>query len=88
MITDDRGPTRRRAAVMADVAKLADVSHQTVSRVINGSDHVKEDTRQRVLAAMRMLDYRPNAVARATATVGDRSGHLPWVAAHAGAETR
>jgi Bacterial regulatory proteins, lacI family len=34
-------PARRRAAVMADVAKLAGVSHQTVSRVINRSDHVK-----------------------------------------------
>jgi DNA-binding LacI/PurR family transcriptional regulator len=53
---------------MADVAKLAGVSHQTVSRVINGSDHVRAGTRERVLAAMRMLDYRPNSVARALAT--------------------
>jgi DNA-binding LacI/PurR family transcriptional regulator len=53
---------------MADVAKLAGVSHQTVSRVINGSEHVKDGTRERVLAAMRMLDYRPNSVARALAT--------------------
>lgn len=59
---------RRRAAVMADVAKLAGVSHQTVSRVINESEHVREETRERVLAAMRMLDYRPNSVARALAT--------------------
>ncbi|MGZ4398683.1 MAG: LacI family DNA-binding transcriptional regulator, partial [Gaiellaceae bacterium] len=59
---------RRRAAVMADVAKLAGVSHQTVSRVINESEHVREETRARVLAAMRMLDYRPNSVARALAT--------------------
>jgi len=57
-----------RRAVMADVAKLAGVSHQTVSRVINGSDQVKGDTRERVLSAMRMLDYRPNSVARALAT--------------------
>ncbi|HEX7626158.1 MAG TPA: LacI family DNA-binding transcriptional regulator [Gaiellaceae bacterium] len=59
---------RRRAAVMADVAKLAGVSHQTVSRVINSSELVRDDTRERVLAAMRMLDYRPNSVARALAT--------------------
>src|SRR6478736_2487750 len=59
---------KRKPAVMADVAKLAGVSHQTVSRVINGSDHVKEETRERVTAAMRMLDYRPNSVARALAT--------------------
>jgi DNA-binding LacI/PurR family transcriptional regulator len=65
---EDKGRARRRAAVMADVAKLAGVSHQTVSRVINSAEYVKEDTRERVLAAMRMLDYRPNSVARALAT--------------------
>jgi DNA-binding LacI/PurR family transcriptional regulator len=53
---------------MADVAKLAGVSHQTVSRVINGSDQVREETRERVLAAMRMLDYQPNTFARALVT--------------------
>jgi DNA-binding LacI/PurR family transcriptional regulator len=59
---------RRRAAVMADVAKLAGVSHQTVSRVLNDADHVSAETRTRVLDAMRMLDYRPNSVARALVT--------------------
>jgi DNA-binding LacI/PurR family transcriptional regulator len=53
---------------MSDVAKLAGVSHQTVSRVINDSDQVRAETRDRVLAAMRMLDYRPNSVARALVT--------------------
>jgi DNA-binding LacI/PurR family transcriptional regulator len=53
---------------MADVAQLAGVSHQTVSRVINDSVHVREETRERVLAAMRELDYRPNTVARALVT--------------------
>jgi DNA-binding LacI/PurR family transcriptional regulator len=59
---------RRRTAVMADVAKLAGVSHQTVSRVINDSAHVRPETRRRVLAAMRQLDYRPNPAARALVT--------------------
>jgi DNA-binding LacI/PurR family transcriptional regulator len=53
---------------MNDVARLAGVSHQTVSRVINGSEQVRPATRERVLAAMRKLDYRPNAVARALVT--------------------
>ncbi len=53
---------------MSDVARLAGVSHQTVSRVINGSVQVREETRERVLDAMRMLDYRPNPVARALVT--------------------
>jgi DNA-binding LacI/PurR family transcriptional regulator len=53
---------------MADVAKLAGVSQQTVSRVVNGSADVRGSTRERVRAAMTMLDYRPNSAARALAT--------------------
>jgi DNA-binding LacI/PurR family transcriptional regulator len=50
---------------MADVAQLAGVSSQTVSRVSNGFAGVTEDTRRQVLAAMRELGYRPNSAARA-----------------------
>jgi DNA-binding LacI/PurR family transcriptional regulator len=53
---------------MSDVGRLAGVSHQTVSRVINGSRHVRPETRRRVLAAMSELGYRPNLTARALAT--------------------
>ena len=53
---------------MSDVGRLAGVSHQTVSRVINGSPHVRPETRKRVLAAMEELGYRPNSVARALVT--------------------
>lgn len=53
---------------MADVGRLAGVSHQTVSRVINGSRHVRPETRERVLEAMRELGYSPNPVARALVT--------------------
>jgi DNA-binding LacI/PurR family transcriptional regulator len=61
-------PTKRRVAVMTDVAKLAGVSHQTVSRVLHDSPHVRGDTRERVLAAIRQLDYRPSSTARALVT--------------------
>jgi DNA-binding LacI/PurR family transcriptional regulator len=53
---------------MSDVGRLAGVSHQTVSRVINGSPHVRPETRAKVLAAMEQLGYRPNPVARALVT--------------------
>ncbi len=53
-----------RPAVMTDVAKLAGVSHQTVSRVLNDSPQVRPETRERVLAAVAELGYRPNAMAR------------------------
>jgi DNA-binding LacI/PurR family transcriptional regulator len=68
MSLDGNRSVRPRAVVMADVAKLAGVSHQTVSRVLNDSPHVRADTRQRVLDAMRKLKYRPNSVARALVT--------------------
>jgi DNA-binding LacI/PurR family transcriptional regulator len=50
---------------MADVARVAGVSSQTVSRVSNGFPGVTEETRQQVLAAMKELGYRPNSAARA-----------------------
>ncbi|WP_027479217.1 LacI family DNA-binding transcriptional regulator [Gryllotalpicola ginsengisoli] len=58
-------PQAPRPASMLDVARLAGVSGQTVSRVTNGSEAVAADTRERVLAAMRTLGYRPNSAARA-----------------------
>lgn len=54
--------------VMADVARLAGVSHQTVSRVLNGHPNVSPATRANVLAAIRDLGYRPNTAARALVT--------------------
>src|SRR5262249_25655914 len=59
---------RKRRPVMSDVARLAGVSHQTVSRVINDSDHVRAEPRERVVLAMQQLGYRPNSPAPARAT--------------------
>jgi DNA-binding LacI/PurR family transcriptional regulator len=53
---------------MTDVARLAGVSHQTVSRVLNDHPNVKEQTRLRVRAAIAELGYRPNRAARALVT--------------------
>lgn len=48
-----------------DVARLAGVSGQTVSRVSNGASNVKPETRDRVVEAMSQLGYSPNHAARA-----------------------
>jgi DNA-binding LacI/PurR family transcriptional regulator len=53
---------------MTDVAKLAGVSHQTVSRVLNDHPNVREQTRMRVHAAIAELGYRPNRAARVLVT--------------------
>ena len=52
-------------ASMQDVAREAGVSPQTVSRVANGSNAVRPETRRKVEAAMDKLGYRPNYAARA-----------------------
>ena len=55
-------------ANITDVARLAGVSHQTVSRVLNQAGTVRAATRERVEEAIRQLNYRPSSVARALAT--------------------
>ncbi|MFD7154189.1 LacI family DNA-binding transcriptional regulator [Kribbella sp. NPDC059898] len=50
---------------IGDVARLAGVSAQTVSRVSTGADPVRPETKERVLDAMRQLGYTPNHAARA-----------------------
>jgi DNA-binding LacI/PurR family transcriptional regulator len=62
-----------RALVMSDVAARAGVSHQTVSRVINGHRNVAPQTRERVEQAIRELGYRPNSAARALVTGSTRT---------------
>jgi DNA-binding LacI/PurR family transcriptional regulator len=57
-------PGRTARPSMADVARLAGVSSQTVSRVSNGRTNVDDQTRKRVVTAMRELGYRPNGAAR------------------------
>ena len=51
-----------------DVARLAKVSHQTVSRVINDNPSIRPETKARVQKAMNTLGYRPNLAARALAS--------------------
>jgi LacI family transcriptional regulator len=51
-----------------DVAKVARVSPATVSRVLNTSEKVSSDLRDRVLAAVQDLGYHPNSQARSLRT--------------------
>jgi len=62
-----------RPLSMADVAARAGVSHQTVSRVVNGHPSVAPHTRERVEQAIAELGYRPNIAARALVTGSTRT---------------
>jgi LacI family transcriptional regulator len=53
---------------MRDVARKAEVSIKTVSRVVNNQGEISEETRQRVLSVIKELGYRPNMVARGLIT--------------------
>ncbi len=75
-------PTQPTKPVMADVARLAGVSHQTVSRVINGSPSIRPATKARVEQAIEELGYRPNTAARALVT--RRSGIIGIVGSNSG----
>jgi len=60
--------TRRNSPTMRDVAEMVGVSKQTVSAVINNKPGITKETRDRVLAAIQELGYRPDSIARSLAT--------------------
>ena len=65
---DGRGTRRQRnAPTISDVAARAGVSPMTVSRVINGEQRVRPETRQRVQECIAELNYQPSSAARALA---------------------
>lgn len=59
---------KKKKITIRDVAGLAGVSYQTVSRVMNESESVAEETRRRVLRAMHELDFVPNKIAQMLTT--------------------
>ncbi|MET0976543.1 MAG: LacI family DNA-binding transcriptional regulator [Leifsonia sp.] len=64
---------KARVANIFDVARLAGVSHQTVSRVLNDLPNVRPATRQRVEQAIKQLRYVPSPAARALVTRRSRT---------------
>jgi DNA-binding LacI/PurR family transcriptional regulator len=68
MANGPTGASSYRGPAMTDVARLAGLSHQTVSRVINNHANVRPTTRVRVLAAIEELGYRRNSAARTLVT--------------------
>lgn len=63
-----------RPKTSKDIARAARVSQATVSRVLAGHPGVQVETRERVLAAVRAMNYRPNGIARAMRT--SRNGNI------------
>lgn len=54
----------KKRLTIRDIAKMAKVSHMTVSRVLNNDSRVREETRKRILGLVNKLHYRPDARAR------------------------
>lgn len=81
-------PDKVRAPNIRDVARLAGVSYQTVSRVLNEHPSIRESTKQRVLDVIREIGYRPNQAARALVTSRTRTiGVLTSQTVHYGPAT-
>jgi DNA-binding LacI/PurR family transcriptional regulator len=77
-----------RAPNIRDVAALAGVSYQTVSRVLNDSPSIRPATRQRVLDVIDQIGYRPNQAARALSTSRSKAiGVLTLQNVHFGPQT-
>lgn len=58
----------KQTVTIYDVAREANVSMATVSRVVNGNANVKAGTKEKVQAVIKELGYRPNAIARGLAS--------------------
>ncbi|MCY6483133.1 LacI family DNA-binding transcriptional regulator [Clostridium aestuarii] len=56
------------AVTISDIAKKAGVSQATVSRVLNNSGYVKQETREKILKIIKELNYTPSAIARSLST--------------------
>lgn len=81
-------PERVRAPNIRDVARVAGVSYQTVSRALNDSPSIRPETLARVQAAIEELGYRPNQAARALVTSRSRTiGVLAAQTVHYGPAT-
>lgn len=59
-----RQSIKRKPATLSDVAATVGVAPMTVSRVINGNGYVSEETREKVMEAVRKMNYRRNGLAR------------------------
>jgi DNA-binding LacI/PurR family transcriptional regulator len=89
---DKHPPDEQRALSIRDIARLAGVSRQTVSRVLNGERYIKASTEAQVRKVIEEHSWRPNSAARALATsrsktigllVSARSHYGPFSAAAA-----
>jgi LacI family transcriptional regulator len=73
---------KTKRPTLRDVARVAGVSYQTVSRVINDQDNVSDDTRAKVRETIKALGYRPNRAAQILQT--ERSNTLEVVLFNSG----
>ena len=66
-------------ATIHDIAKASGVSQATVSRVLNSSGYVKDETRDKVLKVIKELNYAPSAIARSLSTSKSAVTSVTWL---------
>jgi len=53
-----------KKVTIKDIARMANVSHTTVSRALNDKSRIRNETKEKILAIDRELNYQPNFIAR------------------------
>jgi DNA-binding LacI/PurR family transcriptional regulator len=77
-------PVRKKQPTIREIAKLANVSYQTVSLVINNKPGVSDETRRRLQHLMQEMDFRPNKAAQMLTTHRSQTLELITVDVHHG----
>ncbi len=54
----------KKKVTIKDIARMANVSHTTVSRALNDKSRIRNETKERILSIVRELNYQPNFIAR------------------------
>src|SRR4030066_629233 len=54
----------KQKVTIKDIARMANVSHTTVSRALNNKTRIRSETKKKVLSIAKELNYRPNFIAR------------------------
>jgi LacI family transcriptional regulator len=73
-----------KKVTIKDIARMANVSHTTVSRAMNDKSRIRNETKEKILSIAKELNYRPDFIARSlvirrTKTLGHHNDCEPFI---------